>query len=114
MKNIKPRIIAFRGNKKFTRLLAGEPQTCGMRSGYVELKPGEEVGEHITGHREEAIIILSGKAQVLWGKSGRALAGKNTLVYMPPEILHNVVNKSRRAILRYVYVVSPATIPKIP
>jgi hypothetical protein len=38
--------LRLRGNKRYQSLLAGPPQTRGMRSGYVVLRPGESVGEH--------------------------------------------------------------------
>ena len=36
-------------------LLHGSPQTAGMRSGFVRLKPGETVGWHTTGKNEESL-----------------------------------------------------------
>src|SRR5215475_10865470 len=47
-------------------LLKGAPQTTGMRSGFVQLKPGESVGEHSTQDHEEALVVLhgEGKAEV--------------------------------------------------
>jgi hypothetical protein len=41
-------------------LLRGAPQTAGLRSGSVRLKPGETVGWHITGQTEETLVILHG------------------------------------------------------
>jgi quercetin dioxygenase-like cupin family protein len=41
-------------------LLQGTPQTTGMRSGFVRLKPGATVGWHTTGKNEEALVILRG------------------------------------------------------
>lgn len=110
MKKAIPKVIPFKGRKRYSRILGGVPQTHGMKSGYVVLGPGEEVGEHTTGPREEIIVILSGNACVVWGERGRRLAArKNSVVYMPPETRHNVINSSRRAALRYIYAVSPVT-----
>ncbi len=36
-------------------LLKGAPQTTGMRSGFVRLKPGATVGWHSTGQNEESL-----------------------------------------------------------
>ena len=44
-------------------LLKGAPQTAGMRSSYVRLKPGETVGWHTTGKNEESLVILTGRGE---------------------------------------------------
>jgi mannose-6-phosphate isomerase-like protein (cupin superfamily) len=88
-------------------LLQGSPQTAGMRSGYVRLKPGETVGWHTTGKNEESLVILSGHGEArLEGLPVRAFSGP-TLVYIPPATKHNVANTGS-SILEYVYVVAPA------
>jgi hypothetical protein len=46
-------------------LLEGRPQTAGLRSGFVRLKPGESVGWHTTGINEEELIILKGRGKRL-------------------------------------------------
>src|SRR5438876_11844651 len=72
-------------------LLTGVPQTNGMRSGFVRLKPGESVGEHSTEDHEEALVILhgAGEAKV----ENRTLSfSSGTLVYIPPRARHNVTN----------------------
>ena len=46
-------------------LLQGAPQTAGMRSGFVRLKPGETVGWHTTGQNEESLVILRGEGEAL-------------------------------------------------
>ncbi len=46
-------------------LLKGVPQTRGMRSGFVRLKPGATVGWHTTGKNEESLIILHGQGEAL-------------------------------------------------
>jgi mannose-6-phosphate isomerase-like protein (cupin superfamily) len=87
-------------------LLRGAPQTTGMRSGFVRLKPGESVGEHSTQEHEEALIVLKGegKAEV----EGRPLVSISSrmLAYIPPRSKHNVTNTGTE-ILEYVYVVAP-------
>jgi len=88
-------------------LLKGAPQTAGMRSGYVRLKPGETVGWHTTGKNEETLVILSGQGEArLEGLPVRPFAAPS-LVYIPPALRHNVANTGH-AILEYVYVVAPA------
>jgi mannose-6-phosphate isomerase-like protein (cupin superfamily) len=87
-------------------LLEGVPQTAGMRSGYVRLKPGESVGWHTTGKNEEALVILHGAGEArIEGREGRTFTAPR-LVYIPPATRHNIVNTGDR-LLEYVYVVAP-------
>jgi len=87
-------------------LLLGAPQTAGMRSGFVRLKPWEAVGWHTTGDHEEALVILrgSGEAQIE-GRKPMPIASR-MMVYIPPATRHNVQNTGRE-LLEYVYVVAP-------
>jgi quercetin dioxygenase-like cupin family protein len=88
-------------------LLEGRPQTAGMRSGFVRLKPGESVGWHTTGKNEEELIILKGRGEALIeGQPARAFVSPR-LVYIPPQTRHNVANTAAE-LLEYVYVVAPA------
>jgi len=93
-------------------LLKGAPQTAGMRSGYVRLKPGETVGWHTTGQNEETLVILAGQGEArLEGQPAHAF-GARALVYIPPATRHNVANTGKE-VLEYVYVVAPAqTLPR--
>ena len=89
-------------------LLRGAPQTAGMRSGFVRLKPGQSVGWHSTGQNEESLIILHGAGDALIeGQSKRSFVAPQFL-YIPPATTHNVEN-SGREVLEYVYVVAPAS-----
>jgi quercetin dioxygenase-like cupin family protein len=89
-------------------LLRGVPQTGGMRSGFVRLKPGQSVGWHTTGQNEESLVILRGKGDALIeGQPNRAFSAPG-FVYIPPVTPHNVSNTGSE-ILEYVYVVAPAT-----
>jgi quercetin dioxygenase-like cupin family protein len=102
----KIRIAGIGGNARYLRLLAGVPETKGMKSGYVILQPGESVGSHSTEAKEEAVIILEGTLQVLAGGEPVQIAGKDSLVYVPPQTEHDMKNIGAGA-ARYVYVVSP-------
>jgi mannose-6-phosphate isomerase-like protein (cupin superfamily) len=87
-------------------LLQGAPQTAGMRSGFVRLKPGESVGWHSTGSNEESLVILHGEgAALVEGQPKRSFAAPHFL-YIPPATRHNVENTGRE-VLEYVYVVAP-------
>lgn len=88
-------------------LLKGPPQTAGLRSGYVRLKPGESVGWHTTGQNEEALVILHGRGEAkIEGAADMPLA-ERMLAYIPPATRHNVANTGTD-LLEYVYVVAPA------
>jgi len=87
-------------------LLQGIPQTAGMRSGFVRLKPRASVGWHTTGQNEEALVVLRGRGEALiGGQPGRAFEAP-MLVYIPPATRHNVTNTGDGP-LEYVYVVAP-------
>jgi glyoxylate utilization-related uncharacterized protein len=87
-------------------LLKGVPQTTGMRSGFVRLKPGATVGWHTTGKNEEALVILHGQGEALIDGQARQPFMAPALVYIPPSTRHNVANTSQEP-LEYVYVVAP-------
>lgn len=106
MQNLKPKLVKLAGTEKYMRLLGGVPFTAGIKSGYVTLKPGEAVGEHKTEAREEAIVILEGKASVYCEKELLFTAEAESLVYIPPETNHDIRNEGEER-LRYVYVVTP-------
>jgi len=91
-------------------LLRGAPQTAGLRSGSVRLKPGETVGWHTTGQHEEALVILRGRGEArIEGQPGRPFTA-TTLVYIPPATRHNIANTGDE-LLEYVYVVAAVTPP---
>ncbi len=79
------------------------PISDALKCGYVLLKPGEEIGEHKTENKEEVIIILSGLATIICDGETEKV-GKEKIVYIPPEKLHNIKNEGDEE-LRYLYVV---------
>ncbi len=87
-------------------LLQGAPQTTGMRSGFVRLKPGESVGWHTTGQNEEALVILRGHGEALIEGQSKLTLVAPRLAYIPPASRHNVANTGGEP-LEYVYVVAP-------
>jgi len=91
-------------------LLRGAPQTTGMRSGFVRLKPSAAVGRHSTGSHEEALVILRGHGEALIEGKPRQPFTAPAFVYIPPDTFHNVTNTGPE-LLEYVYVVSPAKLP---
>jgi mannose-6-phosphate isomerase-like protein (cupin superfamily) len=88
-------------------LLRGAPQTTGMRSGSVRLKPGESVGWHSTSGNEEALVILHGNGVANIEGHADVPLHEKMLAYIPPAMKHNVTNTGTE-ILEYVWVVAPA------
>jgi len=89
-------------------LLRGAPQTAGMRSGFVRLKPGASVGWHSTGAHEESLVILRGEGTALIeGEAKRGFTAP-CLLYIPLDTRHNIENTGRSA-LEYVYIVAPVS-----
>ena len=75
--------------------------------GRVEIKgPGEETGAHVTGGREEVILVLEGTATVDYGSSVLKVRAGYSL-FIAEGVLHNVRNAGRKP-LRYVYIRSKA------
>ncbi|MFQ5953203.1 MAG: cupin domain-containing protein [Candidatus Omnitrophota bacterium] len=106
--NTEPKVIKLKGDEKYQRLLGGMPETLGMKSGYMTLKPGKSVGEHSTDSKEEAIVILQGRGEIFCSGKPPIVAEEKTLVYIPPDTKHDVKNTGTD-ILKYIYIVSPRT-----
>ncbi len=87
-------------------LLTGPPQTMGMRSGRVVLKPGEHMHRHSTEGYEELLVVLRGRARVVVGTEPVAMEAGQVL-YIPPQTGHEVHNDGAEE-LRYIYTVAPA------
>ena len=87
-------------------LLHGAPQTAGMRSGFVRLKPGETVGWHTTGQNEESLVILHGEGEALIDGQAKHVFAAPAFAYIPPATRHDVSNTGN-AVLEYVYIVAP-------
>jgi len=103
----KPLTVPLRCRQSDCPVLAGAPQTAGMRSGFVSLRPGQTVGWHTTGKNEEALVVLRGKGKALIdGQPGLSFAAP-ALVYVPPATRHNVENTGSD-LLEYEYVVATA------
>jgi len=106
MHKLKPLKVRLTGKKKYLRLLGGDPDSVGLRSGYVRLKPKEEVGHHSTESKEEALIILEGRAKIFFDSYPAFCAADDSFIYIPPYTGHNVKNVGK-TILKYIYIVTP-------
>ncbi len=88
------------------KLLDGEPATRGMRSGRVYLEPGRACGQHSTKDREELLVFLSGRGELLIGQKDRFEVGQGKVCYIPPQTPHDVKNTGDEPLV-YVYCVTP-------
>ena len=104
-------IIELNENPENQRLLAGEPQTCGMRSGRIYLAPGNSCGQHSTKDREELLVFLSGRGELLIGENDRYQVGHGKVAYVAPQTAHDVSNTGDEPLI-YVYCVAPAASEK--
>jgi mannose-6-phosphate isomerase-like protein (cupin superfamily) len=100
-------IIELNVNPENQRILAGRPQTCGMRSGRVYLAPGMSCGRHSTKDREELLVFLSGGGELLIGENDRYQVGQGKVAYIAPQTAHDISNTGDEPLV-YVYCVAPA------
>lgn len=105
MKELRPLLIKLDGNEKYRTLLKKDNDTVRIKSGLSVLQKGESVGKHVTTAREEVILILQGKAEVTAGTHEPIIVHEKEMVYMPPEMEHDVRNIGDIP-LKYVYVVA--------
>ena len=99
-------IIDLKNDTEYQELLGGKPQTCGMQSGRVYLRPGESCGQHSTEHNEEVLIFLSGQGLILIGENDSFQVGEGKISYIPPNTIHNIKNTSTEPLV-YIYCVAP-------
>lgn len=104
------KVIITELNRKgeYQRLLAGQPQTCGMRSGRVYIEPGQSCGQHSTKDYEELLVFLSGQGLLLIGEQDSHQVGKGKVCYIPPHTDHDVKNPGTEPLI-YIYCVAPAS-----
>ncbi len=105
----KARAIDLDSRPEYQRLLEGEPQTCGMRSGRVYLEAGKSCGQHSTKDHEELLVFLAGQGVVHIGGGEDLRVGLGKVAYIPPRTLHDVENTGDKA-LAYIYCVAPARV----
>ena len=102
------RIVDLKDNVEYQSLLDGKPQTSGMRSGRVYLRPGESCGQHNTEQYEEILVFLSGQGLALIGGNGAHEVGKGKISYIPPHTVHNIKNTGNEPLI-YIYCVAPVS-----
>ncbi len=89
--------------KGYMSLLGGPPESMTMKSGAISLQPGQCVGKHNTGDKEEILVVLEGEGTLVIGENKRQKMSVDTVQYIPPETDHDVINTGPSA-LRYIYV----------
>jgi len=102
-------IIELNDKAEYQRILGGQPQTCGMRSGRVYIQPGQSCGSHSTKHHEELLVFLSGQGLLLIGEQDSHQVGKGKVCYIPPHTVHDVKNPGTEPLI-YIYCVAPASV----
>src|SRR5262252_3567658 len=68
----------------YQELLTGPPLSVGMKSGLVVLAPGSSVGKHKTDGREEMVIVLEGRGEMVLTDDRRIEIGPAVAAYSPP------------------------------
>lgn len=99
-------VIELDEKPEYQRLLEGQPQTHGMRSGRVFLSPGKSCGEHSTKNHEEILVFLSGQGELQIEQKQRLRISEGTVAYIPPNTAHDVKNSGSEPLV-YVYCVAP-------
>jgi mannose-6-phosphate isomerase-like protein (cupin superfamily) len=103
----KVHIVELNDKAEYQRILEGQPQTFGMRSGRVYINPGRSCGQHSTKHHEELLVFLSGQGLLLIGQEDSFQVGEGKVCYIPPNTIHDVKNNGTEPLI-YIYCVAPA------
>jgi quercetin dioxygenase-like cupin family protein len=93
------------GSEKVTAIL-DSTKSVRMKSGFVTLQQGDNVGSHNTWDHEELLVILGGEGEVEAQGLGKQKLTEGMVVYIPPNNQHNVYC-SGSSPLRYIYIVAP-------
>jgi mannose-6-phosphate isomerase-like protein (cupin superfamily) len=99
-------VIELDNKPDYQRLLDGQPQTRGMRSGRVFLTPGKACGQHSTKNHEEVLVFLSGHGELQIEQEQRFIVGEGKVAYIPPNTVHDVSNSGSEPLI-YIYCVTP-------
>lgn len=86
------------------------PDAKSLSSSCVSLAPGQRVGEHTTGEREELVFVLEGEATLLIGSAMTRIPSGHA-AYVPPGTNHDVANAGH-SVLSYVYVTAKVGTPR--
>jgi mannose-6-phosphate isomerase-like protein (cupin superfamily) len=104
-KNV-PRVVELKlKSSEYQEIFNGSPETIGMYSGLVTLKPGETVGEHNTDEYEEILVIFSGSGQMNIHGGNTMELKYGVIAYCPPHTAHDIICTGKEE-LKYIYVAS--------
>ena len=92
--------------RRWVEVLRPGEDSRNLRVGVVRLQPGERVGEHSTGEREEVICVLRGSGLLVAEDGGHPFEA-GSLVYVPPGMRHDVENRGD-VVLEYIYLTASA------
>ena len=101
-------VLELNDRSEYQRILAGQPQTFGMRSGRVYIEPRQSCGQHSTKHHEELLVFLSGQGLLLIGEHDSHEVGEGKISYIPPYTIHDVKNTGKKPLI-YIYCVAPTS-----
>jgi len=104
---MKARLVRLGSSEKYQRLISKDLGSVGIKSGHVILRPGENIGGHSTGEREEVVVVLKGKGEATIDKDSVLKMESNTVLYVPPETEHDIQNTGHE-MLEYVFITSKA------
>ena len=91
---------------RWMELLRPGVESKAVKVGYVRLRPGERIGEHNTGEREEVIYVVRGRGCLI-AEDGRHPIEAGAVAYVPPNMRHDVENGGEE-VLEYYYLTAPA------
>ena len=77
-------VVELNDKPEYQRLLAGAPQTHGIKVGRVHLACGCDCGLHNTENKEEVLVFLSGSGQALIEDNAPLEIGQGKIAYIPP------------------------------
>jgi mannose-6-phosphate isomerase-like protein (cupin superfamily) len=104
----KPFVFPLPSDGNGSLSLMKPPRTSNLRSGFVRLEPGRDVGLHSTVGNEEMIVVLEGRGALECEGCGNLDIAGGLVAYVPPHTCHNVVNRGTGP-LAYIYVVTRST-----
>ena len=99
-------VVELNDKPEYQRLLAGSPQTHGLKAGRVHLTPGSDCGRHNTENKEEVLVFLSGQGQAIIENNDPLDVGQGTIAYIPPNTNHNIKNTGTEPLI-YIFCVTP-------
>ncbi len=99
-------VVELNDKPEYQRLLAGSPQTHGLKVGRVHLSTGSDCGRHNTENKQEVLVFLAGSGQALIEDNEPLDVGQGKIAYIPPNTNHNIKNTGAQPLI-YIFCVTP-------